>query len=69
MAIIVVATAVPAPEHRDEVKYASDEAVAAHRYGAGLAALIKALDGKLAAPMDVQILAPHPAGSPVKGAL
>jgi quinol monooxygenase YgiN len=104
MTIIVVATAVPAPEHRDEViaafeaaeetvhasedgcllyalheapdgrlvmieKYASDEAVAAHRSGAGLAALIKALDGKLAAPMDVQILAPHPAGSPVKGAL
>jgi quinol monooxygenase YgiN len=50
-------------------KYASDEAVAAHRSGAGLAALIKALDGKLAAPMDVQILAPHPAGSPAKGAL
>jgi quinol monooxygenase YgiN len=104
MAIIVVATAFPAPEHRAEViaafeaaeetvhaaedgcllyalheapdgrlvmieKYASDEAVAAHRSGAGLAGLIKALDGKLAARMDVQILAPHPAGSAQKGAL
>lgn len=104
MAIIVVATAFPAPEHRAEViaafeaaienvhaeedgcllyalhegpdgqlvmieKYASDEAVAVHRSGAGLAALIEALKGKLSAPMDVQILSPHPAGSPRKGAL
>jgi quinol monooxygenase YgiN len=103
MAIIVVATAFPAPEHRAEViaafeaaiakvhaeedgcelyalqegpdrlvmieKYASDEAVAAHRAGGGLAALIEALKGKLSAPMDVQVLAPHPAGSPAKGAL
>ena len=50
-------------------KYASDEAVAAHRAGAGLAALREALGGKLSAPMDVQVLAPHPAGSPAKGAL
>lgn len=104
MAIIVVATAFPAPEHRAEAiaafaaamekvhaeedgcllyalhegpdgrlvmieKYASDEAVAAHRSGAGLAALIKNLDGKMSAPMDVQILSPHPAGSAQKGAL
>jgi quinol monooxygenase YgiN len=103
MAIIVVATAFPSPEHRAEViaafeaaiakvhaeedgcelyalqegpdrlvmieKYASDEAVAAHRAGGGLAALIEALKGKLSAPMDVQVLAPHPAGSPAKGAL
>ena len=104
MAIIVVATAFPAPEHRAEAiaafeaamekvhaeedgcllyalhegpdgrlvmieKYASDEAVATHRSGAGLAALIKDLDGKMSAPMDVQILSPHPAGSPQKGAL
>jgi quinol monooxygenase YgiN len=103
MAIIVVATAFPLPEHRAEViaafeaaeekvhadedgcelyalhegpdrlvmieKYASDEAVAAHRAGAGLAALIEALKGKLSAPMDVQFLTPHPAGSPAKGAL
>ena len=103
MAIIVVATAFPAPEHRAEViaafeaaiakvhaeedgcelyalqegpdrlvmieKYASDEAVAAHRAGGGLAALIEALKGKLSAPMDVQLLTPIPAGSPAKGAL
>ena len=104
MAIIIVATAYPAAEHRKEVvaafeaaigkvhaeedgcelyalhegpdgrlvmieKYASEEAVAAHRAGAGLAALREALGGKLSAPMDVQVLSPHPAGSPVKGAL
>ena len=104
MAIIVVATAFPVAEHREEViaafeaaeekvhaeedgcelyalhggpdgrlvmmgKYTSEEAVAAHRAGGGLAALRAALDGKLSAPMDVQVLAPHPAGSPVKGAL
>ena len=50
-------------------KYASEEAVAEHRKGAGLAELIAALKGKLSAPMDVQILAPHPAGTPSKGAL
>lgn len=104
MAIIVVATATPIPEYKDEViaafeaaeetvhaseegcllyalheapdgklvmieKYADQAAVDTHRSGAGLAALIKALDGKLAAPMDVQVLAPHPAGSAAKGAL
>jgi quinol monooxygenase YgiN len=104
MAIIIVATAYPAAEHREEVvaafevaigkvhaeedgcelyalhegpdgrlvmieKYASDDAVAAHRAGTGLAALREALDGKLSAPMDVQVLTPHPAGAPVKGAL
>jgi quinol monooxygenase YgiN len=104
MAIVIVATAYPAAEHREEViaafeaaeekvhaeedgcelyalhegpdgrlvmieKYASDEAVAAHRAGTGLAALREALGGKLSAPMDVQVLTPHPAGSPVKGAL
>jgi quinol monooxygenase YgiN len=104
MAVIIVATAFPAPDQRAEAiaafdaaiakvhaeedgcelyalhegpdgrlvmieKYTSDEAVAAHRAGAGLAALREALDGKLAGPLDVQVLAPHPAGSPAKGAL
>jgi quinol monooxygenase YgiN len=104
MAIITVATAFPAPEHREEViaafeaaiekvhadedgcelyalhegpdgrlvmieKYTSDEAVAAHRAGAGLAGLSQALKGKLSGPLDVQVLTPHPAGSPAKGAL
>jgi len=104
MAIIIVATAVPVPEHRDEViaafeaaeatvhtsepgcllyalheggdgrlvmieKYADEAAVTAHRGGEGLAGLRAALDGKLSAPMDVQVLTPHPAGSAEKGAL
>ncbi len=103
MAVIVVATAFPVPEHREDViaafktaeekvhveedgcelyalhegpdgrlvmieKYASDEAVAAHRAGAGLAALREGLNGKLSAPIDVQVLTPHTAGTPVKGA-
>ena len=50
-------------------KYASDEAMAVHRAGAGLAGLREGLNGKLSAPMDVQVLTPRPAGSPVKGAL
>ena len=102
-AVIIVATAFPIPEHRDEViaafeaaiaqvhdeepgcelyalhegpdrlvmieKYASEDAVADHRKGAGLAGLAAALKGKLSAPLDVQILAPHPAGAQSKGAL
>ena len=43
--------------------------MAAHRAGGGLAGLRAALDGKLSAPMDVQVLTPRPAGSPAKGAL
>lgn len=104
MAIVIVATAFPLPEHRDAViaaleaaeekvhaseegcllyalhegrggrlvmieKYADDDAVSAHRGGEGLAELIAALDGKLTAPMDVQVLTPHPAGSAEKGVL
>ena len=102
MAVIIVATAYPAPEHRQEViaafeaaigkvhaeedgcelyalnegpdgrlvmieKYTSDAAVAAHRAAAGLAALRDALDGKLTAATDVQVLEPLPAGSPGQG--
>ena len=103
-AVIIVATAFPAPEHRAEAiaafeaaiaqvhdeepgcelyalhegtdgrlvmieKYTSQDAVAKHGAGSGLAGLRKALEGKLSAPLDVQILAPHPAGTPTKGAL
>ena len=50
-------------------KYADQAAVDAHLKGDGLAALSAAIKGKLAAPMDVQLLAPHTAGSPDKGAL
>jgi len=50
-------------------KYASEDAVAAHRKGAGLAGLITALDGKLSSPIEVHALIPHPAGTQSKGAL
>jgi quinol monooxygenase YgiN len=50
-------------------KYADQAAVDAHLKGDGLAALSAAIKGKLAAPMDVQMLAPHTAGSADKGAL
>jgi quinol monooxygenase YgiN len=50
-------------------KYVSQDAVAAHGKSAALAELIAALDGKLSSPLDVQILTPHPAGEPGKGAL
>ena len=50
-------------------KYSSTEALAAHGKSAELAELVAALDGKLAQTMDVQLLAPHPAGSAEKGAL
>jgi quinol monooxygenase YgiN len=104
MSIIIVATATPLPEHRDEViaafekavetvhagedgcllyalhegangdlvmieKYADQAAIDAHSSGAGLAALLADLKGKLAGPMDVKFLTPHPAGSPGKGVL
>jgi quinol monooxygenase YgiN len=49
-------------------KYTSQDAFQEHVGGTGLAGLRAALEGKLAAPMDVQILTPHPAGTS-KGAL
>jgi quinol monooxygenase YgiN len=50
-------------------KYTDQAAVDAHVSGAGLAALQAALAGKLTAPVDVQVLTPHPAGSAEKGTL
>jgi quinol monooxygenase YgiN len=50
-------------------KYADQAAFEAHGTGAGLKALIGDLNGKLASPLDVKILTPHPAGHPDKGAL
>ena len=104
MAVVIVATIVPVPEHRDEViaaletaigkthdaeegvllyalhegrdgrlvmieKYTDSAAVAAHGQSAELAELSAALQGKLSAPMDIQLLTPHPAGSAEKGTL
>ena len=50
-------------------KYRSMEALGAHGKSAELAELVAALDGKLSRPMDVQVLAPHSAGSAEKGVL
>jgi quinol monooxygenase YgiN len=102
MSVVVVATAVPVPEHRAEVvaafehaiirvhaepgveryalheghdrlvmieEYQSEQARAAHLKGEALAGLRSALEGKLSSPLDVQVLTPHPAGDPRKGAL
>jgi quinol monooxygenase YgiN len=103
MAVVIVATLIPVPEHRDAViaaletagakvhadagtllyalhegrdgrlvmieKYADDAAVAAHSKSDELAELSAALKGKLSAPMDIQVLSPHPAGSADKGTL
>lgn len=50
-------------------KWASAEALAEHSRGAALAELNEALSGRLAGDLDVQILRPHPAGTPAQGAL
>jgi quinol monooxygenase YgiN len=103
VSVVIVATAVPVPEHHAEVvaafeaaiarvhseepgcelyalhvgrdrlvmieKYATQDAVAEHVKGGGLAQLRAALDGKLSKEIDVQVLEPHPAGMADKGAL
>lgn len=43
-------------------QWQSREALAVHSKAEALAELGKALDGKLRAPLDVQVLRPHPAG-------
>jgi hypothetical protein len=50
-------------------KYESEQARAEHAKGAALAGLRSALEGKLSSPPGAQVLAPHPAGNPHKGAL
>jgi quinol monooxygenase YgiN len=50
-------------------KWASAETLAEHSRGAALAELNEALSGRLAGDLDVQILRPHPAGTPAQGAL
>ena len=50
-------------------KYASEQARAEHRNGAALAGLLSALEGKLSAALDAQVLVPHPAGNARKGVL
>ena len=50
-------------------KWASADALAEHSRGAALAGLNQALSGRLAGGLDVQILQPHPAGTPAQGTL
>ena len=50
-------------------KYESELARSEHLAGAALAGLRSALAGKLSSDLDAQVLAPHPAGDPRKGAL
>jgi quinol monooxygenase YgiN len=102
VSVVVIVTAFPVPEHRDEVvaafetaiarvqdepgvqryalhegpdrlvmvePYESQEARAEHVKRPALADLLSALEGKLSSRLDVQVLRPHPAGDPVKGAL
>lgn len=50
-------------------KWVDDDAVKGHMHAAGLAALQAGLAGKLDGELDVQLLRPHPAGTPEQGAL
>ena len=50
-------------------KYESEQARAEHTKGSALADLRSALEGKLSSGLDAQVLIPHPAGSPQKGAV
>ncbi|HEX4246283.1 MAG TPA: antibiotic biosynthesis monooxygenase [Pseudonocardia sp.] len=50
-------------------QYESAEARAQHAQGSALAELRAALDGKLTAKLDVQVLTAHPAGRPELGGL
>jgi quinol monooxygenase YgiN len=50
-------------------KWASREALATHSKGAALAALNPTLAGKVAAPPEIIVLDPVPAGDPAKGQL
>ena len=50
-------------------KWADGDSLAVHGKAAALRGLGAALDGKLAAPLDVQVLTAYPAGDPAKGTL
>jgi quinol monooxygenase YgiN len=50
-------------------KWSSAEALAKHSRGPALAELNQALSGRLDGDLDVQILQPHPAGTPGQGTL
>jgi quinol monooxygenase YgiN len=48
-------------------KWASAEALDEHSRGPALAELNEALNGRLEGGLDVQVLRPHPAGTPDQG--
>jgi quinol monooxygenase YgiN len=50
-------------------KWSSPEALAAHGGGAAIAELGKRLNGLVDGGSDIQVLQPHPAGSPHQGTL
>jgi quinol monooxygenase YgiN len=50
-------------------KWASPEALAEHGRGPALAELNQALAGRTEGAIDVQVLQPHPAGTPGQGTL
>ena len=50
-------------------KWSTGEALAAHSRGAAIAELGKRLDGLVEGVPDVQVLQPHPAGTPEQGTL
>jgi quinol monooxygenase YgiN len=50
-------------------KYESEQALSEHSKGAALADLLSSFEGKLTKAIDVQLLAPRPAGNAQKGAL
>jgi quinol monooxygenase YgiN len=50
-------------------KWASAEALTEHSRSPALAELNQALNGRLEGGLDVQVLRPHPAGTPAQGTL
>jgi quinol monooxygenase YgiN len=50
-------------------KWASAEALEVHSKGDALRELTQRLDGKIIGRLDVQVLRPHPAGTPQQGSL
>jgi quinol monooxygenase YgiN len=50
-------------------KWASAEALEAHSTGDALKELTQRIKGKIVGGLDVQVLQPHPAGTPQQGSL
>lgn len=50
-------------------KWASADALEVHSAGDALRELTRRIDGKIIGRLDVQVLRPHPAGTPQQGSL